>query len=353
MARKRTREKSRERNRRRKRIRNPLREVDLFLRTTFDSIVPGKSYKRRCKRLIQKIRGAITSAYKKSEVVVYGSNSCGIALPHSDIDIGIKTETRKPLYTIRRITRVLKRIGVMPGKKLWENYIPVPGGTVLVYFSFCEDVESKIRVDVSLNNPMAPLDAAFVKAVVNFHFMNKMFLVLIKYFAICQRLNEKEDGLPNSGHVLLGIHILQKNNVIPRFLNQEQITDLNELVRESKSYDVGHENFLKSSATVASLLIDYFRYYSEEFDYTEMAISIRGSCLVTKQSLGWPNEENGYRLAIVQPFSGHNAGKRVTVVGLEKIKRAFAIARKILASESQLERLFQPFDFTSIGSLIE
>lgn len=159
--------------------------------------------------------------------------------------------------------------------------MPTSNGILLVYFSFYFDPKSGIHVDISLNNPLGPLNSAFIKAVVDFHFINKMFLVLIKHFATCQGLNEKEGGLPNYGHVLLGIHVLRKNNVIPPFLKEEQITDLHELIKESKSYSIGLEIFCKSPATVASLLIDYFRYYSEDVDYTQMAISIRGNCLVT------------------------------------------------------------------------
>lgn len=63
-----------------------------------------------------------------------------------------------------------------------------------------------------------------------------------------------------------------------------------------------------------------------------------------KQSLDWPNEE-GYLLAIVDPISGQNVGLKVGDHGLEKIKRAFEIAREIQTTGGQLERLFQPFKF--------
>lgn len=161
--------------------------------------------------------------------------------------------------------------------------MPVPGGTVTVFFTFGVDMKSQIHVDVSLNNPLASLSCAFVKAVVDFHFMEKMLLLLIKHFATCQDLNNKKKGLPNTGHIYLGVHVLLRNNVIPPFLNKEQVTDLDGLVLEANNYTTVSKNFSKPSAvtTVASLLLDYFKYYSEDVDYSKMAISIRGGCLVT------------------------------------------------------------------------
>lgn len=159
----------------------------------------------------------------------------------------------------------------------------VPGrSNVTVYYAFGVDIESEIHVDLSLNNPLALISCAFVKAVVDFHFMEKMLLILIKHFATCHGLNNKKWGLPNIGHIYLGVHVLHKNNVIPPLLNKEPMTDLDGLIQESNSYTIVSENFSKSPAvtTVASLLLDFFKYY-EAFDYDNMALSIRGGCLVS------------------------------------------------------------------------
>lgn len=67
------------------------------------------------------------------------------------------------------------------------------------------DLETNISVDMSLNNPLALIKSTFIK-VVDYHFINKTFLVLIKHFASCQVLLKKAD-FP-TGHVLLGIHFL-------------------------------------------------------------------------------------------------------------------------------------------------
>ncbi|XP_074332440.1 poly(A) RNA polymerase cid11-like [Apium graveolens] len=349
-SRKRKREKNRERNRRRNASRNPLRDADVFLRRTFYSIVPNKAHRIKSRELIQKVRTAIVAKFKNSEVDVYGSYGSGTALVDSDVDFCVKMETRNALFTIRRITDILLKIGIIVDDDLTRFDMPVPGGTVTVYFTFGLDVESGIHVDLSLNNPLAPISCAFVKAIVDFHFMEKMLLVLIKYFATCHDLNNKKKGLPNTGHIYLGVHVLHKNKVIPHFLKKEHVTDLSELVQEANSYTIVAENFSKSPAvtTVASLLLDYFKYYSEDVDYTTMAISIRGGCLVTKQSLGWPEDETGYRLAILDPFKGDNAGERVKRGWLRRMRKAFKHAREILEDGSRFERLFEPFDFNEI-----
>lgn len=69
---------------------------------------------------------------------------------------------------------------------------------------------------------------------------------------------------------------------------------------------------------------------------------------ISKQSLGWPSEKNGYRLAIVDPFKGDNAGRRVRRKGLRRMILAFKRGREILEDGTQFERLFEPFKFRSI-----
>lgn len=147
-----------------------------------------------------------------------------------------------------------------------------------MYSDKAVDQDSDINVDMSLYNSVAPLASAFFKAVVDYNFRAKMFLVLVKYFAICHGLNGT-NGLANCGHVYLGIHTLRQNNVIPPFLSEEQISDMDELIEESLSYKIP-KNFSRSRATLAGLLIDHFKYY-EDFNFTEMAISIRGGSVVT------------------------------------------------------------------------
>lgn len=81
--------------------------------------------------------------------------------------------------------------------------------------------------------------------------------------------------------MLLGIFVLQRNEVIPPFFRKEKITNLNELVEESRSYNTGTHNFHRSEATLASLLVDFFKFYGQDFDYFRKALPIREGCLVT------------------------------------------------------------------------
>lgn len=135
--------------------------------------------------------------------------------------------------------------------------------------------KSKISASLSLNNPVAPFASIFVKAMVDHRLLERMQLVLIKKSATCYTLNDVRKN-SNIRHTYLYVFVLQK------FLNKEQITSLDDLVQKSNSFDIASE-FLKplGITTVASLLLDFFKFYSREVNFIEMAISVRGGCLLT------------------------------------------------------------------------
>ena len=66
-----------------------------------------------------------------------------------------------------------------------------------MFFAFGKDGKSGIGVCLSVNNPMPSFTSAFIRAAVDFDPVAKIFLTLIKYFAIVHDLNSKADGLSN------------------------------------------------------------------------------------------------------------------------------------------------------------
>lgn len=53
----------------------------------------------------------------------------------------------------------------------------------------------------------------------------------------------------------------------------------------------------------------------------------------------------------MDPFTAHNVGSQVSVVGIKRIKMAFKEARTILESGTELDRLFLPFKSDSVTGM--
>lgn len=101
-----------------------MRKLDLFMRRTYEAILPDEKYRKRSKKLIKRVQNAITSEIKGSEVVVYGSQGYDVALPGSDVDFGVRmrdadffeerTEAmrKKAVKHISKISHILEGIGI-------------------------------------------------------------------------------------------------------------------------------------------------------------------------------------------------------------------------------------------------
>lgn len=87
-----------------------------------------------------------------------------------------------------------------------------------------------------------------------------------------------------------------------------------------------------NTESLGELLLDFFRYFSRDFNYTKDAMSIRTEGgLITKESRGWQSE----MLGIEDPFqAGYNVARTVTKDGLYTIRGEFMRASRLLANRS-------------------
>lgn len=88
----------------------------------------------------------------------------------------------------------------------------------------------------------------------------------------------------------------------------------------------------QNTESVGELLIDFFRYFSREYNYLRDAMSMRTACgLLTKEACGWQMEH----LCVEDPFQvGYNVARTVTKDGLYTIRGEFMRASRLLANRS-------------------
>lgn len=173
----------------------------------------------------------------------------------------------------------------------------------------------------------------------------RTLVLFLKVWTKRRKLNSPYTGtLSSYGYTLLVLFYLihvRRPNVLP---NLQRIPPGRPLAPEEAELDGCNVYFYDDIDTlrrewhslctdsVGELMLDFFRYFSRDFNYAKDAISIHTEAgLVTKESRGW----SGEHLCIEDPFQhGYNVSRTVTKDGLYTIRGEFMRAGRLLSNRS-------------------
>ncbi|KAK1236079.1 hypothetical protein PQX77_000669 [Marasmius sp. AFHP31] len=182
----------------------------------------------------------------------------------------------------------------------------------------------------------------------------RTMVLFLKVWSKRRKINSPYKGtLSSYGYVLLVIYFLVHVKNPPVLPNLQQMPPLRPIPKDETHLN-GHNTWFfddidllrqrwrsENTETVAELLIDFFRFFSKDFQYNTGVASIRAGG-IKKEAKGWQNDLSASRyqdarernrLCIEDPFeTDFNVGRCVTRDGLYTIRGEFMRASRVLAA---------------------
>ncbi|GHJ84656.1 hypothetical protein NliqN6_1058 [Naganishia liquefaciens] len=306
----------------------------------------------------EEVRGLIERLIKtiepSSRLASFGSSCNSFGLRNSDMDLVCLIDNKEAALhasdLVAMIGDLLERETNFEVKPLPKARIPIIKLTLnpspgLPYGIACDiGFENRLALEnTRLLLTYATIDPARIRTLVLF----------LKVWSKRRKINSPYRGtLSSYGFTLMVIFFLVHVKNPPVLPNLQRIAPLRPMSKEETTIDGRDVWFFDDTETlrkewssanfesVGELLIDFFRYYSHDFQYNNTVISIRAGHL-TKESKGWMNDidvgglnENARdrnRLCIEDPFeTPYNVARTVTKDGLYTIRGEFMRATRIL-----------------------
>lgn len=212
-----------------------------------DEISPHQSEKTMRSEVVQRVRNFIESRWPGSEVKVFGSFNTGLYLPTSDIDIVVLGNCA--LYSLELELRSSNMF--TPGTLNVLRRASVP---IIKY----EDMESKVKIDISFNMESGLRSAEKVKEYLKQYPLLEKLLLVVKQYLYQQKLNEVYTGGIGSYSVIL---------LIVSFFQHCPKSELDD-------------------GNLGVLLTNFFEFYGKKFDYMRNGIRLDGGgCYFNKVML--------------------------------------------------------------------
>ncbi|PCH43049.1 hypothetical protein WOLCODRAFT_138177 [Wolfiporia cocos MD-104 SS10] len=321
-----------------------LYDLVIHLLPTLEELAVKEDVRKLLERLIRTIE-------PDSRLLSFGSTANGFSLRNSDMDLCCLIDSEERLSAsdlVVMLGDLLERETKFHVKPLPHARIPI----VKLTLDPAPGLPQGIACDIGFENRLALENTRLLMcyAMIDPARVRTMVLFL-KVWSKRRNINSPYKGtLSSYGYVLLVIFFLVHVKNPPVLPNLQQMPPLRSISPEDThlngyniwffdDIDLLRQRWKSSNTeTVAELLIDFFKYYSRDFNYTSGVASIR-SGLLKKESKGWvsehergsPRERN--RLCIEDPFeTDYNVARCVTRDGLYTIRGEFMRASRILAS---------------------
>ncbi|WFC97877.1 RNA uridylyltransferase [Malassezia yamatoensis] len=286
-----------------------------------------------------------------ARLLAFGSMANGFALKNSDMDLccilphGKRTEDEQ----CKSASEMVEILGELIRKDTTFHVLPLPKARIpIIKLSrrATSEIPYEIACDIGFDNHLAlentrlllsyaTLDSHRLRAVVLFikvwtkrRKLNSPFTgtlssygytLLVLFFFVHVR---RPALLPNLQRVPSG-RVLRPEETVLNGCNVYFYDDIETLRKEWQS---------PSSESIGELLLDFFRYFSRDYNYAKDAVSLHTEAgLVSKESRGW----SGEHLCIEDPFQhGYNVSRTVTRDGLYTIRGEFMRAGRLLSNRS-------------------
>ena len=242
----------------------------------------AKGEEKRREGLITHLERVLTSKFKGSKLIAFGSSKTGLSLKGGDLDLCLLMTPQDPKRTVQRISRSLRIQGMESVKALTKATVPI------VKFI---DPRSGFMVDISVNNTLAVHNTRLLSTYAGLDKRVSEVTKCIKHWALHRNLSDAAEGTFSSyAWSLLAIQHLQMEGLIP---NIQAGKDRTFAEVDGKEFDLTMDTDAKgndSKASLAELVTSFFHRYSN-WDWSEQVVSIRNGSPLTREDKGWMNEE--------------------------------------------------------------
>ncbi|XAO24786.1 hypothetical protein I312_103592 [Cryptococcus bacillisporus CA1280] len=314
------------------------------------------SVKEEVRCLIEKlIKGLEPSA----RLLSFGSSCNSFGLRNSDMDLVVLIDDPNakvdPGNFVESMAALLERETNFNVKPLPRARIPIlklelAPSPALPFGIACDiGIENRLAIEnTRLLLTYATIDPARVRTLVLF----------LKVWSKRRRINSPYRGtLSSYGYTLMVLYFLVHVKQPPVLPNLQRIMPMRPLEEEEVMLEGRNVYFFDDVETlrrewssvnfesVGELLVDFFRYFSHDFQFNNSVLSLRAGQL-TKESKGWVNDidvgglnemaRDRNRLCIEDPFEiTYNVARTVTKDGLYTIRGEFMRATRILTQRPE------------------
>ncbi|CAD6585977.1 MAG: hypothetical protein TREMPRED_004293 [Tremellales sp. Tagirdzhanova-0007] len=310
----------------------------------------------------EEVRGLIEKLIKTIEpsarLLSFGSSCNSFGLRNSDMDLVVLIDdpgaVLEPSHLVHMMGDLLERETNFDVKPLPKARIPILKLTLapspaLPFGIACDiGIENRLAIEnTRLLLTYATIDPARVRTLVLFR------MSFLKVWAKRRRINSPYRGtLSSYGFTLMVLYYLVHVKQPPVLPNLQRIAPVRPLTEEQVMLEGRNVYFFDdvetlrqewssiNYETVGELLIDFFRFFSHDFQFNNSVLSLRAGPL-TKESKGWVNDidvgglnelaRDRNRLCIEDPFEiTYNVARTVTKDGLYTLRGEVMRATRIL-----------------------
>jgi DNA polymerase sigma len=330
----------------------------------FDSTIAshrqGKGEEKRREGLITHLERSLTTRFKGSNLIAFGSSKTGLSLKGGDLDLCLEMPPQDQKKTVKRISGMLRSQGMEKVQALTRATVPI------VKFI---DPRSGFMVDISINNTLAVHNTRLLSTYAGLDKRVSELTKCIKHWALHRNLSDAAEGtLSSYAWSILAIQHLQMEGLIP---NIQAGKDRTFVEVDGKEFDLTMDTEAKtnkSKASLAELVTSFFHRYSN-WDWFEQVVSIRNGSPLTRESKGWMNEEpsaisiittkkerpgrmGAHHLCIEDPFNlDHDLCRVVRPEGEMRIRDELIRAGIMLASGTKWSEICTTVDPERLSNL--
>ena len=314
-------------------------------------ILPTEDEYRTKEGIRRELMRIASKLHPKATLLAFGSMANGFALKNSDMDLCclVPRDDGEDSAALPSPSELVEQLSELIRQDTDFHVLPLPKARIPIIkisHSATPKMPYDISCDIGFNNQLALENTRLLLSYAMLDPPRLRALVLfIKVWTKRRKLNSPYTGtLSSYGYALLVLFFLihvKKPAVLP---NLQRIP----AGRELSQHDImleGHSIYFyddmealrrqwhsDNTDSVGELLLDFFRYFSRDFNYTKDAIAMRTEGgLVTKESRRWTHD----LLCIEDPFqAGYNVARTVTKDGLYTIRGEFMRASRLLANRT-------------------
>ncbi|BGP35189.1 hypothetical protein JCM10296v2_007021 [Rhodotorula toruloides] len=335
-------------------------ELTHYLQSTFvPSVVPQQDEydaKEQARQYLEKLADQVSPGAK---LLPFGSMANGFALKNSDMDLccflAKDAPVRSPSELVELLGRLIEQETNFYVKTLPRARIPI----IKLTMPPTASVPAGMACDIGFENRLALENTRLLLTYAMVDARLRTLVLFLKVWTKRRKINNPYRGtLSSYGYVLLVIHFLAHVKQPPILPNLQRLplpesANLDELTYEGHDIsffddvDALPSVFQTTNGdSVGELLIDFFRYFSKEFNYAGLVVSIRSEAgTMQKTTKGWHIDietdpegtvRDQHKLCIEDPFQlDYNVARTVTKDGLYTIRGEFMRAFRILTTPSR------------------
>ncbi|TNY19058.1 hypothetical protein DMC30DRAFT_354500 [Rhodotorula diobovata] len=349
-------------------------ELTHYLQSTFvPSVVPQpEEYlaKEHARQYLEKLATQVSPGAK---LLPFGSVSSSLR-PSSHMDLccflAKDAPVRSPSELVELLGRLIEQETNFYVKMLPRARIPI----IKLTMPPTPACPAGVACDIGFENRLALENTRLLLTYAMVDSRLRTLVLFLKVWTKRRKINNPYRGtLSSYGYVLLVIHFLAHVKQPPVLPNLQRLplpgdTQLEELTYEG--HDISFYDDVDAlpalfqtlnTDSAGELLVDFFRYWSKDFNYAHLVVSIRSDQgTVPKVHKGWHTDfefdpevivRDQHKLCIEDPFQlDYNVARTVTRDGLYTIRGEFMRAFRILTTPPRAATSSSPEE--NIGTLI-